>query len=68
MPEAMLYSIAAVPFEADPWLTGFTVFGVVIVLGLIAWVVRSFLRPTVYIEAVDSLLTTTEGHKDHSAA
>jgi hypothetical protein len=40
MPEAMLYSIAAVPFEADPWLTGFTVFGVVIVLGLIAWVVR----------------------------
>jgi very-short-patch-repair endonuclease len=60
MPEAMLYSIAAVPFEADPWLTGFTVFGVIIVLGLIAWVVRSFLQPTVYIEAVDSRLTTTE--------
>ncbi len=56
----MLNSIAAIPFEADPWLTGFTVFGVVIILGLIAWIVRSFLQPTVYIEAVDSLLTTTE--------
>jgi very-short-patch-repair endonuclease len=60
MREAMLNSIAAIPFEADPWLTGFTVFGVVIILGLIAWIVRSFLQPTVYIEAVDSLLTTTE--------
>jgi Protein of unknown function (DUF2726) len=60
MPEAMLNSVAAIPFEADPWLAGFTVFGVVIILGLIAWIVRSFLQPTVYIEAVDSLLTTTE--------
>lgn len=31
-----------------------------IILGLITWVVRSFLQPTVYIEAVDSFLTTTE--------
>jgi very-short-patch-repair endonuclease len=57
---SMFSSVASMPFGTDPWMTGFAVFGGVLLIGLIAWIVRSLLQPTVYIEAVDSLLTASE--------
>ena len=52
--------ITSIAFGTDLWITGLSVFGAVLLTGLIAWAIRSLLQPTVYIETVDSLLTTTE--------
>ena len=56
----MVSPITSIAFGTDLWITGLSVFGAVLLIGLIAWAIRSLLQPTVYIEAVDSLLTTTE--------
>ena len=56
----MFSLITSIAFGTDLWITGLSVFGAVLLIGLIAWAIRSLLQPTVYIEAVDSLLTTTE--------
>jgi very-short-patch-repair endonuclease len=56
----MFSPITSIAFGTDLWITGLSVFGAVLLIGLIAWAIRSLLQPTVYVEAVDSLLTTTE--------
>jgi len=56
----MVSPIISIAFGTDLWITGLSVFGAVLLTGLIAWAIRSLLQPTVYIEAVDSHLTTTE--------
>jgi very-short-patch-repair endonuclease len=56
----MFSPMTSIAFGTDLWITGLSVFGAVLLIGVIAWAIRSLLQPTVYIEAVDSLLTTTE--------
>jgi very-short-patch-repair endonuclease len=56
----MFSPITSITFGTDLWITGLSVFGAALLIGLIAWAIRSLLQPTVYIETVDSLLTTTE--------
>jgi very-short-patch-repair endonuclease len=56
----MFSPITSIAFGTDLWITGLSVFGAALLIGLIAWAIRSLLQPTVYIETVDSLLTTTE--------